>query len=91
MNYRDEKKCAVCESTQNITLGQSCIGAVSYLYCERCRKEDYEPYGALTAMGMRFQHLTDEMKHIVVRNLIFHNKTIEEFDNDVKAFVESYT
>ena len=84
--------CDVCESNEVERVCASATGPVSFSYCRSCLKEGYEPYGALISMNVTFDDMREDLKPLVKKNLNFHNKTVEEFNEDVKqARKEMYT
>ncbi len=78
----EKNMCDVCGENKVKSVVASSTGPVSYGYCEECIGE-YEPYSALVAMGVKYDNLNPTYKEFVKKNLEFHDKTIEEFDEDV--------
>lgn len=85
------KKCDVCGKETNTTVCCSTCGAVSFAYCTECLKEGREPYSALVGMGIYSADLHEIFKQdVLFPSLKFQNKTVEEFDADVRKLNESY-
>lgn len=69
----------------------SACGAISYRYCLNCLNGGIEPYGALIGMGLPYESITIEFRNrILDPSLKFHNKTIEQFNADVKKLNDDY-
>ena len=82
-------KCDVCGAENTIGLvASSAFGATSYAYCACCLVEDKEPYRAIvnyiSAAGHWPQDINKMYQIEVRRQLKLHNKTEEEFRNDVE-------
>ena len=79
-------KCDVCgKETQTIVCCSTC-GAISFAYCEECLMAGREPYDALVGMGLYYADCnTNYRQRILDPSLKFHNKTREQFDDDVQA------
>ena len=90
----DIANCDVCGAENTIGLvASSAFGATSYAYCACCLAEDKEPYRAIvnyiSCAGHWPQDINPMYQREVRRQLKLHNKTEEEFRNDVEwAIVE---
>ena len=84
-------KCDVCGKETKVYTSCSACGAISYAYCADCLRMSIEPYDALVGMGLFVDEIAkDFKKDILLPSLKFHGKTIEEFNDDVKQFWDSY-
>lgn len=85
-------KCDVCgRDNVEIHVCSSSCGPVSFAYCDRCLSAGYEPYRALTAMGLFWADINKTYKQqILIPSLSFHGKTREDFDNDVEKLYKEY-
>ena len=79
--------CDVC-GKEAIGVAASVTGPVSYAYCKECLKEGRESYGSLVSMvsccGNDLNSIGEPYRKLVIKNLEYYNKTIEEFNADVK-------
>lgn len=84
-------KCDVCgKETETFVVCSSC-GAISFAYCGECLNNGFEPYGALVGMDLYFDEISEDFKQqVLLPSLKFHNKTIEEFDADVKKLDDDF-
>ena len=79
-------KCDVCGKETNTIVCSSTCGAISLAYCEDCLRNGIEPYDALVGMGLYYADINETYKQqILDPSLKFHDKTREQFDNDVFA------
>lgn len=78
--------CNVCGKESDYThVCCSACGATSYRYCLTCLNKGIEPYSALVGMGLPYESINDNFKeHILNPSLKFHNRTVEQFNADVK-------
>lgn len=84
-------KCDVCGKETNTTVCCSTCGAISFAYCTECLNAGREPYSVLIGMGIYSADINESFKQAVLfPNLKFHNKTVEQFDADVRKLNESY-
>jgi hypothetical protein len=84
-------KCDVCGKETKTTVCCSACGAISFAYCDECLHTGREPYSALIGMGLYSRDINETFKHhTLLPSLQFYNKTIEQFDADVKAFDDDY-
>lgn len=85
-------KCQVCGKQEpNTQVASSACGAISFCYCQDCLSKDLEPYSALVGMGLNSTKLSQKFKDkVLIPSLQFHNKTIEQFDEDVNKLEASY-
>ena len=61
------------------------------IYCDECLRTGIEPYNALVGMGLYYADINKMYKQKILQpSLRFHNKTKEQFDEDVKAQDDSY-
>ena len=86
-NVKTEKGiCDVCkkESEYTVVCCSAC-GAISYRYCLNCLNNGREPYNALVGMGLYYENINENFKEKILNpSLKFHNKTVEQFNADVK-------
>ena len=79
--------CDVC-GKEAVGVASSVTGPVSFAYCKECLQEKREPYGALVSMvsccGNSLDDINDVYREIIIKNLKYYNKTVEEFNADVK-------
>lgn len=85
-------KCDACGAENTIGLvASSAFGATSYAYCACCLAEDKEPYRAIvnyiSAAGHWPQDINKIYQREVRRQLKLHNKTEEEFRDDVECAI----
>ena len=83
------ERCEVCGTTDVFgTIVCSAFGAHSFACCEACLAVDKEPYGAIVSYisgaGHWPQDINKMYQYEVRRQLKLHNKTEEEFRNDVE-------
>lgn len=84
-------KCNVCGKETNTTVCCSTCGAISFAYCADCLRAGIEPYDALVGMGLYYADFNKTYKQqILDPSLRFHNKTNEQFDEDVQAQDDDY-
>ncbi len=78
--------CAVCGKESEYThVCCSACGATSYRYCLQCLNAGIEPYSALVGMDLYYDQVNDNFKDYILNpSLKFHNKTVEQFNADVK-------
>ena len=84
-------KCAGCKKAEGITVVCSMFGAISFALCNRCLKEGREDYrnmvNYISCAGHWPQDINDIYQEEVRRQLKLHNKTEEEFRNDVEEAI----
>ena len=80
--------CNVCGAKGPVAVCSSIFGATSYAYCQDCFDMSKEPYQAIvayiSAAGHWPQDINEGYQGEVRRQLKLHNKTEEEFRNDVE-------
>lgn len=89
MEHQRIDKCEVCGATDILgVVVCSTFGAHSFACCEACLGVDKEPYGAIVSYiscaGHWPQDINSMYQKEVRRQLKLHNKTEEEFRNDVE-------
>ena len=81
-------ECNVCGAKGPVAVCSSLFGATSYAYCQDCFDMSKEPYRAIvnyiSAAGHWPQDISERYQHEVRRQLKLHNKTEEEFRNDIE-------
>ena len=84
-------KCAGCKKAEGITVVCSMFGATSFALCDKCLKEGREDYrnmvNYISCAGHWPQDINDIYQEEVRRQLKLHNKTEEEFRNDVEEAI----
>lgn len=84
-------KCAGCKKAEGITVVCSMFGATSFALCDKCLKEGREDYrnmvNYISCAGHWPQDINDLYQEEVRRQLKLHNKTEEEFRNDVEEAI----
>lgn len=84
-------KCVVCNKGTETVVACSTCGGLCFEYCQDCIQAGLEPYIALVGMGLYSDEMNNQYReNILIPSLKFHNKTIEQFDADVKAEEEAY-
>lgn len=84
--------CDACGKESNYTyVCCSACGATSYRYCLSCINNGIEPYSALVGMDLYYEQISDIFKtRILNPSLKFHNKTVEQFNTDVKKLDDEF-
>lgn len=84
-------KCGGCKKAEGTTTVCSIFGAISYVLCEDCLRAGRENYknmvNYIANAGHWPQDINEIYKEEVRRQLKLHNKTEEEFRNDVEAAI----
>lgn len=84
-------KCAGCKKAEGITVVCSMFGATSFALCDKCLQEGREDYrnmvNYISCAGHWPQDINDIYQEEVRRQLKLHNKTEEEFRNDVEEAI----
>jgi hypothetical protein len=85
-------KCDVCGAENTVGfVASSAFGATSYAYCACCLAEEKEHYRAIvnyiSCAGHWPQDINKMYQKEVRRQLKLHNKTEEEFRNDVEEAI----
>jgi hypothetical protein len=85
-------KCDMCNTVGNVSICCSTTGGVLFAYCDECLKSNRQPYGALVASicGNSMDDIAEWYKPVILANLEFHNKTVEQFFDDVREFDLDY-
>ena len=84
-------KCDVCGKETETFVACSACGGVSFAYCAECLAYDREPYDALVGMGIQCEELSESFREqILLPNLKFFGKTVEQFNADVKKMDEDF-
>lgn len=84
-------KCAVCNKETDTVVACSTCGGICFEYCQDCIQSGFEPYSALVGMGLYSNEMSKQYReNILIPSLKFHNKTIEQFDEDVKEEEEAF-
>lgn len=82
-------KCDVCGKETKVAVCASTMGPVSLSYCEECLRNAAEPYGFMVAFaacaGEWPNGVSQEAQARIRKLLTLHNKTEEEFSQDVSA------
>lgn len=80
-------KCDVCSKEDEVFVGASTMGAISFAYCKECLQKGLEPYWAMVsyiACAGRFPDDINEMYRSEVRHILEGlNKTEDEFIKDI--------
>lgn len=92
MEHQRIDKCEVCGATDVLgVVVCSTFGAHSFACCEACLVVDKEPYRAIvnyiSCAGHWPQDINPMYQREVRRQLKLHNKTEEEFRNDVEEAI----
>jgi hypothetical protein len=92
MEHRRLERCEVCGAKDVLGLAVcSTFGAHTFACCEACLAVDKEPYRAIvnyiSAAGHWPQDINKMYQREVRRQLKLHNKTEEEFRNDVEEAI----
>ena len=92
MEHQRIAKCEVCGAIDVLgVVVCSTFGAHSFACCEACLAVDKEPYGAIVNYISCAGHWPQDINKIyqreVRRQLKLHNKTEEEFRNDVEEAI----
>ena len=92
MEHQRIDKCEVCGATDVLgVVVCSTFGAHSFACCEACLEVDKEPYDAIVSYiscaGHWPQDINSMYQREVRRQLKLHNKTEEEFRNDVEEAI----
>lgn len=83
-------KCEVCNREIPTVVCSSTCGDFSFAYCHDCLAAGYEPYSAITSMGIYYNDMCKSYKEkILLPTLKFYGKTIEEFNDDVERAANS--
>ena len=81
-------KCGGCKKAEGTTTVCSIFGAISYVLCEDCLRSGKENYRNMVEYIANAGHWPQDINAIyqeeVRRQLKLHNKTEEEFRNDVE-------
>lgn len=84
-------KCGGCKKAEGTTTVCSIFGAISYVLCEDCLRSGKENYRNMVEYIANAGHWPQDINEIykeeVRRQLKLHNKTEEEFRNDVEAAI----
>jgi hypothetical protein len=84
-------RCDVCKKETETTVCCSACGAISFAYCDTCLEGGIEPYSALVGMGMYYADINETFKYVILEpSLRFYNKTVEQFNSDVKQLDDDY-
>lgn len=87
-------KCDVCgKKSEDIKVGASKCGPISWGYCPECRQTKAEPYSTMVlyfalAHYKSYDDFKEIYKKIVDDTLKVTGKTIEEFNKDLKSEIE---
>lgn len=78
--------CCVCNRTgSDVAEYKSTLSSKKVPYCLDCLHSGREPYSELVNFGWEFNWFNKTyLQKIVVPTLSFNNKTIEQFNEDVK-------
>lgn len=84
--------CDVCGG-QSVGVASSALGAVSFAYCERCLKENAEPYYMLAstiAMCGGRDKIADWMQPVIEGTLKVAGRTLEDLDRDIEREIKMF-
>lgn len=94
MKYKNDKLVCDCCGKPATGVYSSSFGAVSFAYCEKCAKNDIEPYGVIISYVSCGCNTFDDMngyyQNLVKKNLDFYGKTIEDFNTDLAKINNEY-
>jgi ribosome-binding protein aMBF1 (putative translation factor) len=85
-------KCEVCgKETESLTTVSSIFGPMSFGYCDDCLESGKEPYRTMVycvaQVGQYPKDFNKAYINIIKEQLALHNKSEEEFINDVNVVI----
>lgn len=85
-------KCCVCGSEKDIHVCSSRFAPMSSAYCEDCLRQGKENYNILVSYyscaGEKMEDFNEGYRNEAIRQLQMHDKTIEQFELDLKQLNE---
>lgn len=87
-------KCDVCGKDEEVIVGCSGYGPVSFAYCEECWVSGREPYGILVtyiaSAGHFPEDINEEYQVDIRRQLLLHGISEEQFIKDVEDCIKEF-
>ena len=83
-------KCCVCNNTKNLSTCKSTLINKFNTYCANCLLAGFEPYADLVSFGWTFEAFNQTFQQkIILPTLSANNKTIQQFNEEVKNRLEN--
>ena len=90
----DKLSCCVCNSEENVHVVSSMFGPMSDAYCMECVNKGKDKYEYMVAYyslgGTKMSDFNEHFQKIAIIQCELHNKTIEEFEKDLKKSEEDF-